>query len=343
MTESEQLRQARAAALELLERDAELSELREAAWGLGTGLVETADDEDLWARLGEAGEQVLTLTDDQRLKLRGALSIDWAALLDEVGYQPPPPPEAYATELVEAIQTALESLEPADVQGARDKLRALGHTLADLSGHEDVSPSRLRRWLRRGVRVAGKVLVVVGVAAAGVALAHALPALAPLSPFLVEVGIEVLKDGATRVLEWTLDRVLPADGDEPGADEASDREAVDLIHGIRGGELGKLLNSWDLAAAGEIPTLPPIDETRQFVEHAMRALYGAWDAAIGAPWYGGDLAAHLDMLSTDLLRLRHELTEHEPRAPTVAETLRRVRDVLAGVKALLGRAIEPHR
>ncbi len=344
VAESEQLRQARAAALELLDRDADLSELRDSAYGLGLALVNAADDEDLWTRLSGAGERVGTLTEEQRLELRGALSIDWTDLLDQVGYQPPPPSFVYAEELAPAIQMALQTRDAANVEVARAKLRQLGQKLVELSGLEVVPPSRLRRWLRRGVRVAGKLLVVVGVAAAGVAILHAPPLLAVIkhAPFLADVAVDVLKDGATRVLDYALDRALPPDNDESDADDPSDREALELISSIRDGELGKLQISWDLAAAQALPSPLPIDETLRVVNHATRAVYRAWDLAIGAPWYDRRLAADLEKLATDLRLLHDDLTDKEPDALAVAKALRDFSEVLSRVKRPFSTGQEPH-
>jgi hypothetical protein len=344
VTESEQLQQARTAALGLIQGDAQLGELRGAASDLGAALVATADDERLWNGLAEGRGRLNTLTDEQRLALRTAVSVDWPAILDRVGYQPPPPPEVYGTEFVEAIEAALKRHEPATVDIVREKLRVLGQTLVELSGQEHLSPSRLRRWLRRGVRVAGKVLVVLAVTVAGVALVHTLPALGPASLFLPEVALDLLKDGTVRVLEWTLDRALPAD--ESDDDQASDRGAVEQLYGIRNSEIGSLTAAWAAAAAAfeENPTdaaqfsaLQPLEETSLFVERAIRAVYRAWDAAIGAPWYTGDLAERFDVLSMALQGLRTELSQYEPNAKAITaitETLRHVQAVLSGVKSL---------
>lgn len=50
-----------------------------------------------------------------------------------------------------------------------------------------------------------------------------------------------------------------------------------------------------------------------------------------------------DTLGTYLQRLKEELTANEPDAAVVREALRRVHDVLAGVKERLWTAIEPDR
>lgn len=294
----ERLSQTRARALERLESDAKLSELRGAAADLGTTLVETADDEDLWARLADASARVQTLTDKQRLGLRAAVEVDWAPLLDAVGYQPPPPAEGYAIELVDAIEAALENRVPTNAQTARERVRALGLTLVEVSQQTQGSPSRLRRWLLRGVRVAGKVLVVFGVAHAGAALMSAAPGSAALSPFLPEV-VDVLKTSTVRVLESALNRVLPAEGGDSDAVDTSDYDVQEIRLSVRPDELGRLLASWTIvanlgpspAAETALRELELVEKSPQFVEHAIRALYRAWDAAIGALWYTRDLAA----------------------------------------------------
>ena len=52
---------------------------------------------------------------------------------------------------------------------------------------------------------------------------------------------------------------------------------------------------------------------------------------------------YLCTLDSNKGRLRMELTEHEPSAPAVIETLRHVGDALSGVKEPLGTASGPHR
>jgi hypothetical protein len=83
-------------------------------------------------------------------------------------YQPPPPVDAYGGALVYAIRDAVEGRYP-NVKSIRSKVRDLGQTLVRLSGDRHVEKSRLRRWLRRGARVAGSLIVALSVAAAGVA------------------------------------------------------------------------------------------------------------------------------------------------------------------------------
>lgn len=75
---------------------------------------------------------------------------------------------------------------------------------------------------------------------------------------------------------------------------------------------------------------------------AIRALYLAWDAAIGAPWYTRDVAAHFESLSGDLERLRSELTDDKPDATRVGETLRHYLDGISEVKESVGQSLGPH-
>jgi hypothetical protein len=334
-TENEQLRQSRSAALELLARDAEVSELKDAAFGLGSALRDAANDKNLWNRVREAKGKAYGLNEQQRVQLTAALSISWPELLLEVGYQSPPPPNVYGAELTEAIRAALASGESASVDAVQEKLRVLGEKLVELSGQQQVAPSRLRRWLRKGARVAGKVIVVVGLAGAGVALAHALPGLMALPVFLGEIGIEAAKDGASEILNDVLDRVLGEEG-EQGRGDAADREAVDSIRGVNRDDLGNLIAYWEFEKGSDL------EATRRFVERTLLALFLSWDAAVGAPWYGTDLEGHFTALASDLGELRDALKERGHGARETAEALRGIAGGLDTLPDLLERLVEEY-
>jgi hypothetical protein len=89
-------------------------------------------------------------------------------LLLALGYQPPPPVQVYGAEFAEAMQRAVEGH---DIRSTRKRVRRLGKILVALSGAGNVDKGKIRRWLRRGARVAGSLIVVATTAATGTAVA----------------------------------------------------------------------------------------------------------------------------------------------------------------------------
>jgi hypothetical protein len=282
--------ESRASAIASLERDGEADELRQSARHLGAALAEAADNDKLWERLATSGK---SLTEGERVKLRMAVDVDWSWLLDRVGYEPPPPSEVEAAELADALRDALDARDRPSAHAAREKVRRLAHQLTDLGGDERVERSRLRVWLRRGVRVAGKLATAVGaVAAAGEALG------VPVS-----AGVELVL-AAVGVLDLALDRVFGAEED---AEAAVERSAL-RVTVVDFGRVGAALADWRLLRDHpEVPKEPPVEHTLEFIEAALGRVYLIWDVAIGASWSDDEVLRLSADVARELSRARAEL------------------------------------
>jgi hypothetical protein len=316
---------ARERSLAALEGGERLGDLREAAYELGTALFATAEDDELWRQLENATGRGRTdrLSAEQRAQLRGIVRLDWAWLLNEAGYQPPPPAEGVAIELQQAIAQALATGERASLDAAREKLRSLGTQLAELSGQEKVSYTELRRLVRKGVRVAGKVLIVIGVIAASTAATAAVSAVLPAaSPFVVAIGVGMVMEGAGILANRALDRALGEDEPEPqGNLDAADWEAFTASRRMREPELLGLVERWRDAGPDQAEEL--MAETRKYYEDTTSAFYAALDAAVGAPWYSA-VAPLFESADAERRRLQEEVMErNRPNAVETADRLQR--------------------
>jgi hypothetical protein len=343
-----QLTQARTNVLALLDSDAQLAELSQAAGDLGSILIAAADDDVMWRALSRSTG---ALDDQQRLQLRIAADIDWVKLLNKVGYRPPPPAEVYAVPFVDAIGRALERSKP-DVDVVRDRVRELGRTLVRLSGQKDVAPSRLRGWLRKGARVAGKLAVAVGVAAAGATVGHIL--LGPLAAGAAlvhlkhaktagEVMGEVVKDAAVNQLEPELDARLP-DGDdeaEAEAERSADRKALERLYGISDAKLQRLADEWTQPPNARTDVVARVEECNQVLDATLYGLYIAWDAALGASWFTDGPAKQFEAIALQVQDVRNSLNATTPDAPATAAALRKLADILLAAKTQLPEEIRP--
>ena len=156
----------RAAAV-LANADSSLDILKDVARALGSDLVEAANDDALWGRLGAKPDGV------DAAQWNGFLSslnedFQWEDLLPRVGYDPPPPAGEVAADIRAALAQGGDGER--DVGRTRDAIRRLGVTLLAAANDPDAQPSRLRRWIRKGVRVAAPLAItaVIGVAIAPV-------------------------------------------------------------------------------------------------------------------------------------------------------------------------------
>jgi uncharacterized coiled-coil protein SlyX len=185
--------------------------------------------------------------------------------------------------------------------------------------------------------VAGKVVIAVGVAALGVALAHI------LLPAAIAGGlVEAVKGTALEELKSKLDDALLPDGtDEVEAEYASDRKALKRLYGISDARLEKLRSDWKQLPAGATDTALLVEESKQLVDETMCGLYLAWDAAIGAPWFTDNLPRRFEALGRQLQDLRNSLNESAPDAPAVADALGEVAEELLSARARLEEDIRP--
>ena len=126
----------RAAAV-LANADSSLDILKDVARALGSDLVEAANDDALWGRLGAKPDGV------DAAQWNGFLSslnedFQWEDLLPRVGYDPPPPAGEVAADIRAALAQGGDGER--DVGRTRDAIRRLGVTL--LAAANDPTPSR---------------------------------------------------------------------------------------------------------------------------------------------------------------------------------------------------------
>ena len=326
--EADRLRQARSATHALLTADADLEALRLVARELGNSLIETADDRALWRALAKA--QRHCLSDEHKVDIAAASDIDWVPLLNRIGYQPPPPVEVYGAAFAEAMQRAVEGQ---DVKATRKRVRDLGEALLRLSGAKKATKSGLRRLLRRGLRVAGSLIVIVASAAAGVVVreyvrAHLGDIQGDAAGSAAEKIAEKVLVTAGKGVEWVLDRVVPERDDGAAADRLADTEAAQSLLDVSDDELHRLLNQWREGAGG-------VADSKTFVNDTVRRLYVAWEAGFGAPWFTEDLAHQFTRLLERLTTLRDALNEPTPIVDSVAAAFGTVSEELHAAKTQL--------
>jgi hypothetical protein len=346
LARAKEIANARRRALEVLQQDAELERLQAAAGDLGGTLVEAADDEELWNSLTGSANHRRAMNAQQRLQLEAALDIDWSWLLDRVGYHPPPPSAVLADELVTGIRDAVNSPAGADAERARQGLRELGTTLVELSSQVDAPKPRLRRWLRRGARIAGRLVIVAGVAAGGVALAHVAP-IAALGGIPAAAVVDTVKEGATWTINWVLDRMTDeersAQRDEK---DPADRAALAAISSIDMADFGRRITDWefiDAMASGAGPPSALVEEAssgaQELVERAIQVLYRFWDAALGAQWFTPGIQRRCDELRGALRRAREAISEGSSGTQAVISSLEIAQDALTWIGAEAGNAV----
>lgn len=339
--ESEVLNSARAEALKLLSADAPLDALRGTAARLGSALVSAANDDAIWSAIG--GRRVADLNEQDRVRVRAVLDLDWVALLNALGYQPPPEVEIYGDSFRKAVLGALSSPSERDVQGVRADVRALGASLVALSGHPDATPRNLKRVVRKGVQVAGGVALIAGAAAGTVAAVGALAPAAALAAaalhfgaphFVGEVVVEAVSGAAFDKLKKKLKHIRRGTKDQVAVDHALDVDAARQLARISDVTIGELVISW-LAVAGDSggeKTAPALRLSQRFGQAAMRDLYLAWDSAAGASWMTGELSGGFEVLARCLGDLRDALDARMREPFALARLLQDLSDELVVIQ-----------
>jgi hypothetical protein len=332
--------QARRRAIEILQGEAKRADLQAAARELGGVLLKAAQDKDFWSALRAPIPARRALSEEQRMRIRTALDVDWSRLLDEVGYVPPPPSQLQANELKEAIERALEGATKTNVKAAHKKLMTLGTQLVGLGHAQRTSDERIKSGLRKGVRVAGRLTIVAGVAAGGAALVHvAAPAVVTLGAVGAAGALETVKEGAKATLAWALDRAVPEKA--AGLDEdRAPHEALAALKQIEWAKAGHLVSKWETCAAGMGAPDDLVVRTRQLVDDSFRGLYRTWEASIGAAWSTAGLRHDFDELQRTLSDLMRFLDEDgSDRCSAIAIALERAQNTVIEVMVALGQTI----
>jgi hypothetical protein len=170
---------------------------------------------------------------------------------------------------------------------------------------------------------AGKVSRLRPHAAAPVRRAPGLPLREPSRPAHVaaEYLVEVVKVAVLGQVESKLDDLRPDNAHEKDADHALDRKSLERLYGVSQAKIVELQNRWSQYPEESSAKAALIADSKQLVENAMCGLYVAWDGAIGAPWFKGDLPDEFAALGGQLSTLRDLLAEQEPSATAIAEAL----------------------
>ena len=336
MDDGENLRSALERSRGALQRGRSVRDLRVAAVELGAALYATGEDDDLWDRLskGTGAFRAAQLSQDQLTQLQVIVDLDWARLLNESGYQPPPPAEGQAFGLKKALAEALNRGGRANLGAAREQLRAIGKALVEVGEQRNISRRELRRELRDGVRVAGKVLVVIGVVVASGVAAGPLAAAVGVPLLAAHVGVGLVFEGAGIVLEHELDHVGSHRANRRGRLDPADADAIALLFSVRTEELRDLVEQWrELGHSSASEEL--VSRTRQYYDQATAAFYDAWNSAVTAPWYD-DLEPMFYDVNNERQRLCVLLT-HRPEANPVAtvDALQRFADLGARLQAAI--------
>lgn len=323
------LRFARERSRAALRRGASMRELRDAAIELGQALCAVAEDGDMWERLasGTGASRAAELSRDEITQLDVIVGLDWARLLNESGYVPPPPAEVQASDLQRSIAKALTGDAPTDLDATREKLRGLCKTLVEAGEGREVSRRDLRKRLSTGMRVSGKLLVVIGaVALTGVAAAP-LAAVLGVPVLLAHIGAGLVCEASGRLLERELDRGI----DQPEGDgwlDPADAEALGHVYAMRTEALADLIREWRAVAEGA-PLSDLVDRTLLYLDEATREFYKSWDPSSTTVWYR-DLEDLFLEVNDRRMRLRELLEKNVPPDPEVAvDGLARFADLAA--------------
>lgn len=287
------------AALAALDADAGLALLRETAAQVGNTLIQTATDDALWARLSQRSDTNFTAA--ERARLRAAVSINWVDTLNALGYQPPPPTDTYGTSFVRALSTVIVERDGRNIGEIRAQVRELGTQLVALTALPTATPSRFRKWLRRGSRVVRSLAVAAGVAAATVVIGQAVmpaataaaiaAATAPLMPghiisaaVIVDVVNTVTKKSIELVLNAALGHDPAAAGDDNNEDSATTfQRARQNLGNVSVPQIRALAEEWSAAANAE-HAKPPVAMSLQFIGAATISVHLAAVAAAAAAW-----------------------------------------------------------
>ena len=295
-------------------------------------LVEWAGDEVLQSVAGDLGEVLVGLSRDERLReltsgapgswrsrsLRSQLGqllvIDWAALLDQAGYDGEPPAEEFAEDFLQATARFAGEPTPDSYEQVRAYLFDLGSRLLDDAEQLPETPrrrSRLARAVGRGLWVVGRV----GLAAAvGIAVSAVVPPAGPLAGAAVYAATsEVAKEMAKALVEEVVPE--PRDGSTAATRESLefDERAAILSELLRPDELGRLQTNWATArAAGlfgdDLHSLP--QTTLAWCSAAQAATLTM--RSLGAALWNGIGDQTLDSLARQLGELRSAVRNGDP-------------------------------
>ena len=196
---SSSLREARGSAIAALEREqTPRGDLELAASALGRALRDAANDDRLWRRV-QGATPVAELTDWERLSLQVIAETDWEWLLHARGYD-----AKWDAPILARSTTEVLSGGAVDAQRARTEVR----TLAGLLMQQTASTSLLRKRIKGGVRVAGRVAIVAAVAGAAFAAAPLLPGVLVAHTLGTAVLGGVMQDGAISLVEKVAGRAV---------------------------------------------------------------------------------------------------------------------------------------
>ncbi|OBI19524.1 hypothetical protein A5713_00760 [Mycobacterium sp. E2497] len=336
-------------ALAALDADANIAVLRGTAAQVGNTLIETAADDALWMVLAHRTDNALT--PGERARLRAAVSINWVETLNALGYKEPPPADTYGTSFVQALSTVIVERDGRNIDEVRAQVRELGKQLVALTVLPAATPSRFRKWLRRGSRVVRGLAVAAGVAAAVVVIGQAVmpaataaaiaAAAAPLVPghvigtsVIVEVVNEVTKKSIEFALNAALGRDPDAADDEDGPTAA--QRARQHLGNVSVPQIQALTEEW----AGE-HAKRPIAASRQLIGTATLSVHLAAVAAAGADWASAGLCDQLNAVLALLGAVDAALDEQAPDAAEIAKAFASLAEQVGAAQAQLNEATHP--
>jgi hypothetical protein len=184
------------------------------------------------------------------------------------------------------------------------------------------------------MRVSAKVLVVIGVIVATGVAAPALAATLGVPVLVAHIGTGLVFEGAGRVLELGLHRAGGARQDVERGLEPANLEALESAYAMRTAELSELIEQWCEVGSGG-PSEELVMKTRRLYEGTTAAFYGAWDAAVGAPWYRDSEDLFYDV-NHERERLRSYLERsNAPDPVATVDALQRFADLATRLQAAI--------
>lgn len=274
------------------------------------------EDQTLWDALGRHRASLEDLDDRQRIALQASVSIDWAPLLIDAGYIPPPPASSLADELRIDVKDALSHPGAVDLDDLRQRVSLVATGLDHVLASERLSKGGpIRAVLQAVLSTATRTAVVNGAAAAAAAGTTAVtaPVLGPGAPVLGAVTGATVK---------SLDRVLPH-RDAPLSRTGSAEDIRMLLHDrLRADQIGRQRTDLELirAVAAERPGATIADLASderldgvviaaviKWVDYTLAAVFAAWEVAEEASLEL--LQLHLERASYELGSIRSALAE----------------------------------
>lgn len=293
---------------DLLSRDGDARETRQAVRLVAETLTRALEDDRVWSRLDRIADRAGALTPRQRRQLQLAAGADWTALFGALGRSSSLDALTLNRDVAIAVGAPAGGERLAGAGAARRLLRGLTGELTGVTGTRTSDAARLRQLGPAAVFVLTRLRLLFGLTGPGAATAR-----------------EALVAGA---LLHGIERAI----DPPASGDACWHRAVQALSGRAFADLAA---RWDelAAAADDRPCPEVIEPTLLLVDEQVANLYLAYEATIAAPAADAAMQASCDALLAVLREAREHLRPGAYDARRVSLLLRRCGDRASSLAA----------